>query len=142
MPMGTKSSTAIFQRVMDQVLAPFSNTNWFKVRRVDTTGSDGSVEVTPAAMGSVRGAPAPEHRVGPVGWAFGTAFAYVDDVLICSMGTRDGMSSTSPRLVKDIVCNTLPDANCPASRAEGRPPRLPCLTRRSRVPSHPEGRNI
>ena len=24
-----------------------------------------------------------------MGWAFGTAFAYVDDVLICSMGTRD-----------------------------------------------------
>ncbi len=56
---------------------------------MDTPGSDGSVEVTPAAMGSVRGAPAPEHRIGPVGWAFGTAFAYVDDVLICSMGTRE-----------------------------------------------------
>ena len=90
MPMGTKSSAAIFQRAMDQVLAPFSNTNRFKVRQVDTPGAnDGTVEVTPAAMGSVREIRAPEHRAGPVGWAFGTAFAYVDDVLICSMGSRE-----------------------------------------------------
>ena len=74
---------------MDQVLAPFSNTNRFKVRRVDTPGSDGPIEVTPAAMGLVRGAPAQEPKIGPVGWAFGTAFAYVDDVLICSMGSRE-----------------------------------------------------
>jgi len=97
MPMGTKSSAAIFQRAMDQVLAPFSNTNRFKVRHVRGPGqaeggeaSHTTLEVTPAAMGSVRppaeGAPAPDARGG---WAFGTAFAYVDDVLICSMGSRE-----------------------------------------------------
>ncbi len=59
--MGTKSSAAIFQRAMDQVLAPFSNTNRFKVRHVRAQGQteDGeapskTLEVTPAAMGSVR----------------------------------------------------------------------------------------
>ncbi len=44
----------------------------------------------PAAMGSVRptaeGAPDQDARGG---WAFGTAFAYVDDVLIYSMGSRE-----------------------------------------------------
>jgi transposase InsO family protein len=97
MPMGTKSSAAIFQRAMDQVLAPFSNTNRFKVSHVRGPGqAEGgeaprtTLEVTPAAMGSVRptteGAPDQDARGG---WAFGTAFAYVDDVLICSMGSRE-----------------------------------------------------
>ena len=91
MPMGTKSSVSIFQCAMDQVLAPFSNTNRFRVRHVGTPGlDDGEVEVTPTAMGSVqRDAPAPDCREGRVGWAFGTSFAYVDDVLICSMGSRE-----------------------------------------------------
>ena len=39
-------------------------------------------------MGSVRhDSQAHIHRDERVGWAFGTAFAYADDVLICSMGT-------------------------------------------------------
>ena len=91
MPMGTKSRESIFQHDMDQVLAPFSNTNRFKVRHVGTPGPDGGeVEVTPEAMGSVRrDTQAPDRREGRVGWAFGTSFAYVDDVLICSMGSRE-----------------------------------------------------
>jgi hypothetical protein len=97
MLMGTKSSTAIFQRAMDQVLAPFSNTNCFKVRHVrtqeqaeDSEAPSKSLEVTPAAMGSVR--PTAEGALDQDargGWAFGTTFAYVDDVLICSMGSRE-----------------------------------------------------
>lgn len=94
MPMGTKSSAAIFQRAMDQVLAPFSNTNRFRVRHVQTQASDGpgggELEVTPASMGSVRtDAQGGAQREERTGWAFGTAFAYVDDVLVCSMGTRE-----------------------------------------------------
>jgi hypothetical protein len=97
MPMGTKSSAAIFQQSMDQVLAPFSNTNLFKVCHVRDPGqAEGgeaprtTLEVTPAAMGSVQptaeGAPDQDVRGG---WAFGTSFEYVDDVLICSMGSRE-----------------------------------------------------
>ena len=94
MPMGTKSSAAIFQRAMDQVLAPFSNTNRFKVRHVripDPEGAGGAqIEVSPAAMGSIRpGAQDDLARDQRLGWAFGTAFAYVDDVLVCSMGSRE-----------------------------------------------------
>ena len=41
-------------------------------------------------MGSVRPvAQAGLAQSDRVGWAFGTAFAYVDDVLICSMGSRE-----------------------------------------------------
>jgi hypothetical protein len=92
--MGTKSSAAVFQRAMDQVLAPFSNTNRFKVRHVRVPGPEGAggaqLEVTPAAMGSVRpGAQNDLARDRRLGWAFGTAFAYVDDVLVCSMGSRE-----------------------------------------------------
>ena len=94
MPMGTKSSAAIFQRAMDQVLAPFSNTNRFRVRHVQAQARDepgaGELEVTPASMGSVRtDAEGGVQREERTGWAFGTAFAYVDDVLVCSMGTRE-----------------------------------------------------
>ena len=92
--MGTKSSAAIFQRAMDQVLAPFSNTNRFRVRHVQAQARDepgaGELEVTPASMGSVRtDAEGGAQREERTGWAFGTAFAYVDDVLVCSMGTRE-----------------------------------------------------
>ena len=82
--MGTKSSAAIFQRAMDQVLAPFSNTNRFRVRHVQAQARDepgaGELEVTPASMGSVRtDAEGSAQREERTGWAFGTAFAYVDD---------------------------------------------------------------
>ena len=101
MPMGTKSSAAIFQRAMDQVLAPFSNSNRFRVRHRPAPPAGDlqpaplkvtSIEVEPAGMGSLH-APAGVDRAPAVspheGWAYGTAFAYVDDVLICSMGTRE-----------------------------------------------------
>ena len=54
--MGTKSSAAIVQRTMDQVLAQFSNSNHFKVRHVRAPGPEDAgesptaqLEVTPAA---------------------------------------------------------------------------------------------
>jgi hypothetical protein len=97
MPMGTKSSAAIFQCAMDQVLAPFSNINRFKDRHVRAQGQaeDGeapgtTLTVTTVAMGSVR--PTEEGALDQDargGWAFWTAFAYVDNVLICSMGSQE-----------------------------------------------------
>ena len=91
MPMGTKSRESIFQHDMDQVLAPFSYTNRFEVLHVGMSGPDNcEVEVTQAAMGSVqRDTQDPDRREGRVGWAFCTVFAYVDDVLICSMGSLE-----------------------------------------------------
>ena len=97
MPMGTKSIATIFQHVMDQVLAPFSNTNRFKVCHVRAQGQAEDCEapgttlaVASAGMGSVR--PTAEGALDQDargGWSFGTAFAYMDDVLICSMGSQE-----------------------------------------------------
>jgi hypothetical protein len=97
MPMGIKSIAVIVQSVMDQVLTPFSNTNHFKVRHVRAPGPEDSgespstqLEVTPEAMGLVSlDAQSDLARDERVGWAFGTVFAYVDNVLICSMGSRE-----------------------------------------------------
>ena len=66
-----------------------NNVPAFRVRHVQAQARDepgaGELEVTPASMGSVRtDAEGGVQREERTGWAFGTAFAYVDDVLVCS----------------------------------------------------------
>ncbi len=95
--MGCKSSAAIFQRAMDQVLAPFVSSNTFRVRRggfempvaspngVNFDGRAPAEEVTePSSSQAPRG----EYKVKE-GIAYGTAFSYVDDCLIVSVGSRE-----------------------------------------------------
>ena len=86
-----------YQWCVMPMLAPFSNINRFKDRHVRAQGQaeDGeapgtTLTVTTVAMGSVR--PTAEGALDQDargGWSFGTAFAYMDDVLICSMGSQE-----------------------------------------------------
>ena len=87
--MGCKSSAAIFQRAMDQVLAPFSSSNTFRVRQGGYEGPTAS----PTGPGFNGAATADQADKGKYkvkeGIAFGTAFSYVDDCLIVSVGSRE-----------------------------------------------------
>ena len=91
--MGCKSSAAIFQRAMDQVLAPFGSSNTFRVRRggyerpvASSNGVDFDGQA-PAASAEAKAGKG-EYKTKE-GIAYGTAFSYVDDCLIVSVGSRE-----------------------------------------------------